>query len=40
MSDEDVIYPNNINTISSRQVVRMKKKYQLGDYWFIQYQIL
>ena len=37
--DQDRISPHNINTISSRQVMR-KKKYQLGDYFLIQYQIL
>ena len=31
--------PYNINTISSRQVIR-KEKYMLGDYKLIQYQIL
>ena len=36
---QDRISPHNINTISSRQVMR-KKKYQLGDYFLIQYQIL
>ena len=30
MSDEDRISPNNINTISSRQVVRIKKYINLG----------
>ena len=28
MSDQDRISPYNINTISSRQVMRIKKKYQ------------
>ena len=40
MSDQDRISPYNINTISSRQVMRKKEKYQLGDYQLIQYQIL
>ena len=31
MSDQDRISPYNINTISSRQVMRKKEKYQLGD---------
>ena len=30
MSDEDRISPNNIHTISSRQVVRIKKYINLG----------
>ena len=38
MSDQDRISPYNINTISSRQV--MRKKNQLEDYKLIQYQIL
>ena len=29
MSDQDGISPNNINTTSSRQVIRIKKKNQL-----------
>ena len=40
MSDQDRIFPNNINIISSRLVMRIKKIYQLGDYELIQYQIL
>ena len=40
MSDQDRISPNNINIISSRLVMRIKKIYQLGDYELIQYQIL
>ena len=40
MSDQDRISPYNIDTISSKQVMRKKEKYQLGDYWLIQYQIL
>ena len=40
MSDQDRISPYNINTISNRQVMRIKKKYQLEDYKLIQYQIL
>ena len=39
MSDQDRISPYNINTISNRQVMRIKKKFQLGDYKLIQYQI-
>ena len=38
MSDQERISPYNINTISSRQV--MRKKNQLEDYKLIQYQIL
>ena len=40
MSDQDRISPYNINKESSRQVRRIKKKTQLGDYKLIQYQIL
>ena len=40
MSDQDRISPYNINIISSRLVMRLKKLYQLGDYELIQYQIL
>ena len=42
MSDQDTISLYNINTAASGQVRRMKKKTQLhvGDYKFIQYQIL
>ena len=40
MSDQDKFSPCNINTISSRQVLRIKKKYQLQDYKLIQNQIL
>ena len=40
MSDQNRISPNSINTISSWQVVRIKKKIFLGDYQLIQYQIL
>ena len=39
MSDHNIISPYNINTISSRQVIR-KEMYMLGDYKLIQYQIL
>ena len=39
-SDQDRISPYNINTISSRQVMRIKKNINLGDYKLIQYQIL
>ena len=31
MSDQDRTSPNNVNTESSRQVRRVKKKTQLGD---------
>ena len=40
MSDQDRISPCNINTVSSRQVRRIKQKTQLGDYKLIQNQIL
>ena len=40
MSDRDRISSYNIKTISSRQVMRIKKKYQLGDYKLIQCQSL
>ena len=40
MSDQDRISPYNINTISSRHVIRIKRKYQKVDYYVIQYQIL
>ena len=40
MSDQDRISPYNINTISIRQVMRMKKNTSLRIFWFIQYQIL
>ena len=40
MSDQDRISPYNINTVSSKQVRRIKLKTQLGDYKLIQYQIL
>ena len=40
MNDQDRTSPYNINTISSKQVMRKKEKYQLGDYQLIQYQIL
>ena len=39
-SDQDRISPYSINTISSRQLTRILKKYQLGDCWLIQLQIL
>ena len=36
MSDQDRISPYQINTISNRQAMRIKKKYQLEDIsWFI-----
>ena len=40
VSDRERISPYNINTVSGRQVRRIKKKTQLGDYKLIQYQIL
>ena len=40
MSVRDRISPYNIDTISSKQVMRIKKIYQLQDYKLIQYQIL
>ena len=42
MSDQDTISLCNINTVASGQVRGIKKKTQLhvGDYKFIQYQIL
>ena len=40
MSDQDIISPYNISTISSRQVMRIKKDIDYGDYKLIQYQIL
>ena len=40
MSDQDRISPYNINTISKRQAMRIKKKNQLGDNKSIQSQIL
>ena len=40
MSDQDRISPYNIDTIASRQLMRIKNKKKLGDYKLIQYQIL
>ena len=40
MSDQDRISPYNINTIASRQVMRIDKNYQLWEWTFDQYQIL
>ena len=40
MSDQEKISPRSVNAISSRQMRRIKKKTQLGDYKLIQYQIL
>ena len=40
MSDQDGISLYNINTISSRQIMRIKKNINLGDYKLIQYPIL
>ena len=39
MSVRDRISPYNIDIISSKQVMRIKKKFQLQDYKLIQYQI-
>ena len=39
MGDQDRISPYNINTISSRQVMRIKKSLSLENYKLIQYQI-
>ena len=39
MSGQDRISPYNINTVSSRQVMRIKKKLTRGLYNLIQYQI-
>ena len=38
MIDQDKISPYNINTISSRQVMRIEK-ILIGDYYLIHYQI-
>ena len=40
ISDQERTSPYNINTESSRQVGRIKKKTKLGDYKLIHYQIL
>ena len=40
MGDQDRISPYNINTESSRQMRRIKKKTQLGEFKLIRYQIL
>ena len=40
MSDQEEISSHSVNAISSRQMRRIKKKTQLGDYKLIQYQIL
>ena len=40
MSDQEKISSHSVNAISSRQMRRIKKKTQLGDYKLIQYQIL
>ena len=42
MSDQDRISPYNINTISTRQVMRIhiKKNISFRIFWLIQYQIL
>ena len=39
MSDQDRISPHNINTISIRQVMRIKKNISLRIFELIQYQI-
>ena len=33
MSDQDRISPHNINTISTKQVIRIKKNINLGISW-------
>ena len=40
IGDQDRISPYHIKTISTRQVIRIKKRYQLGNWLLIQYQIL
>ena len=40
MSDQHVTSPHNTDTTSSRHVMRIKKKGQLGDYELTQCQIL
>ena len=40
MSDQNRISPSNINTILGRQMMRIKIKYQFGNFWLILYQIL
>ena len=40
LTDQERIFPHNINKISSRQVTSIKKKNQLGDYKLTQYQFL
>ena len=40
IGDHDRISPYHIKTISTRQVIRIKKRYQLGNWLLIQYQIL
>ena len=40
MSDQDIISLYIINTISRRQVMRVEKNLNLGDYKLIHYQIL
>ena len=40
MSDEARISPHDINTISSKQVMRIKKNQKIWDYQLIHYQIL
>ena len=37
LTDQERIFPHNINKIWSRQVTSIKKKYQLGDYKLTQY---
>ena len=39
-SNQDRISPNNIHTITRRQVMRIKKNINKGDYQLVQYQIL
>ena len=39
MSDQDIISPYNINAVSSRQVMRIRKKVSIRGLFLIQYQI-
>ena len=40
ISDQSWISPHNIDSISSRQVMRIKKKYKWGNYYLIHCQLL
>ena len=40
MSDQDRIFSLNINTVSSSQVMRRRKKYEFGFFSLIQFQVL